>query len=449
MTVVPAGGDRRTDQGMASMTRGRHGMKDGAMVDTGRRFGSWIGLAFLVLTLLHVARGSIAFFDPAAERDVHTRWQEVQTLKMGLDPNTLHHRVKKFLPLWEQGLWKDPEMSFPAHLALDKRSHAIGVYPTWTYVLGLPLHWPSDLRQALVWYFLLELACVAALYRAATSFWGIHWRTGAWSTLALSSTAAAVQTGNYALLSVAALAGTATALQARRPALAAVCFAFAMLKPTIAAPFAIALVFDRTGRAALALATGLLVALALAFASYTGSSVTESIVGALSHAEHFVTHVGGLPAAVDARTTEFDLAAQFASAALVLALAFAVVAIGARNDPSLAFAVLSAASVTWTYHRHYDFVVLYFLLGHLLVGVVRARSAGTLSVMMFLFVSTGLLLWLPASWVGGIEHVGVRIAWFDLVALAALAMALIESRKGLAAGRVACVGRVGSDASIR
>lgn len=350
------------------------------------------------LWLLHTGHGV----------DMQTRWQETQYLLRGVDPNTRTARVDG----------ADVDVRFD-DLAFSGREVPEGVYPPWSYVLALPLLAPPTLDSATLWFTLVNAALVAALALWAGAY---GWRVGGPATalacalalLALDGIGRTLVVGNYGVVVLALLAASLVALERGRAALAGALFGAALLKPTLAGPFALAIAFvafarDRRGVArAAGGALAVLLGASLAFWWMSGTDPLTSLLKGQSRVPYFVTDGGGstvlwrshlrLPEIV---IGGFHLElAQYAGMALALALGAAAAFAVRRARPLEQFGLASVVAMTWTYHRPYDSLLLVFLLlallRHALPGAGRgARVAAALGTGL-----VGFTLWLPSRYLG-------------------------------------------------
>jgi hypothetical protein len=297
--------------------------------------------------------------------------------------------------------------------------------PPWGYPFGLLLtapEWP-----AVRVYF----AVINALALAVLMWWAyreprmapphVRWLL-AGAVFAFGGSCTATEVGQVSIVVTALLAGALMLDRMQRQAAAGLLVALALIKPTIAAPFAVALlVAGRYRAAAAAAAYG---AAACAF--------TWSVTGALPH--HMLQQMAaGAAKYAGAGTLGLNdvlaaagvvSAAQVALAPLIVTVPAMALMAMARQSLTLSFAVAAVWGRLWTYHKSYDDVMLAFLLIPLgvLALVHRSRAASAA------FVLVGAVSWIPGRLLAVPE-----IQMLQLVAWpAALAVLVVSLRGGFA-----------------
>lgn len=256
-------------------------------------------------------------------------------------------------------------------------------YPPASYLLLLPwVHWPTSGATRAAWAVLsvgltawLALLCVRA--SGATSLAGRAF--AALLPLSMYATAATLRLGQMGLLLVPLLLAGCIAIATRPRSLrrdlgSAALLTIALVKPTIAPPF-MWFAFYRGGWRVTALIVGAYAALTLAAASFQDATLPELVRGWL-----------GQRANIDFAPTQGNLYAWLAIAGWDRHLAEASLAVLAvlggwtwlhrAADPWKLLAVAAITARVWSYHHHYDDVLLLFPLLALLRDVNAANAAG-------------------------------------------------------------------------
>lgn len=256
-------------------------------------------------------------------------------------------------------------------------------YPPASYLLLLPwLHWPTPETARLAWAALsigltawLSVLCVRA--SGATS---LAARTfAALLPLSMYATAATLRLGQMGLLLLPLLLVGGIVIATRPRSLrrdlgGAALLTIALVKPTIAPPF-MWLAFFRGGWRVTTLIVGAYVVLTFAAASFQEASLPGLIRGWLGQRDN-----------IDFAPTQGNLYAWLALVGWDRHLAEASLAVLAllggwtwrqRNaDPWKLLAVAAITARVWSYHHHYDDVLLLFPLIALLRDVNAASAAG-------------------------------------------------------------------------
>jgi hypothetical protein len=297
-----------------------------------------------------------------------------------------------------------------------------GSQPPWAYVFGVLLTWPEwpDVRA----YF----ALINVIALALLMWWAWHLPRDATADTRLLLMAAvgafggactATEVGQVSIVVTALLAGALWSDRAGRPYLSGLLVALAMIKPTIAAPFAAALLLTARYRATIAAAAYGALASAIAWV-VTGVAPWEMLRQMAAASATFIND--GTIGLVDIAS----LLGMSPEATVVLPLIVAVpgLALMARVRPSLplAFAVASIWGRLWTYHKSYDDVMLVFVLvplGAYALARVPSRAAAAA------FLAMGALAWIPGRLLALVEVQMLQLAIWP----AALAVLLTLSRQ--------------------
>ena len=298
--------------------------------------------------------------------------------------------------------------------------------PPWGYPLGLILTWPAW-PEVRVYFAVLNAAALAFL------MWWAYRQAGEAprevrllmmaAVFAFGGSCTATEVGQISIVVTALLAAALWFDQSQRHGLCGLFVALAMIKPTIAAPFAVALVVTGRFRAAAAAAS---YGLAAAGATWliTGASPFHMLQQLSTSAASYVGD--GTLGLVDVLgALGVGSSAQVALAPLIVAVPGLVLMARSRPSLGLAFAVAAVWGRLWTYHKSYDDVMLVFLLVPLGVLAFERRSRGALAA----FVGMGLLAWIPGRLLVLPEIQMLQLAVWPF----ALAFLILSARAGSAA----------------
>jgi len=296
----------------------------------------------------------------------------------------------------------------------------VGSQPPWSYQFGQLLTWPA--WPAVRTYFAsLNLVALAFLM-----LWAYHLARDVSlegrlllmaAVFAFGGSCTATEVGQISIIVTALLAGALWCDRAGHPYWCGVLVALSMIKPTIAAPFAVALMVAGRYRAAGAAAAYGAVATAITW-----------IVTATSPIVMLRQMADGAAAYITAGTFgPVDLAALLGAspAAMVwipLSLAVPGLVLMAVVRPSLplCFAIATVWARLWTYHKSYDDVMLVFVLvplGVLAFGHARSTVAAAA------FFAMGVLAWVPGRVLAITE---VQIAQLAVWPIALLVLVHLE-----------------------
>ena len=342
--------------------------------------------ALLVLGLSYFVKGSYYMFTSAG--DFRMRWAEQRYVFRGKDPSAAWERQNAVI----NGL-QVPARVENATLEPDLGPIEQVPYPPWAYVTGALFTWPSSFEGARALFGAVNLVAFACLLA-----WAIHLGTAGFGlsgwVLALSvfGTASIYTTfgnGQYGVLVLAALAGTALLAERGKWLLAGVLFAAALTKVTLAAPFAVALLFSKYIKT-VATACIYIACASSAVALNVHSDPVTMLLGMFSAAEHVVNQGYSL-------INPLMLLGMNARLAMIIA-AVGTIGIGSavmwliRREPLLTqFAIAGAVSRLWTYHAHYDNLIMLLLL--MALGTLPKQSQSV----RITFAVVGLSLWVPGS----------------------------------------------------
>ena len=330
----------------------------------------------------YLARG--AYFAFSSSADFQLRWTEQQYVFRGKNPSAV-------IPL---SRLPDPRRESYRDLPPDPDlGTAIGGYPPWAYFTGAVFAWPSSFVAAR-WYFAgINLVLLALLLAWAVRPAGpADRRLGllfAASLLATSSICTTLGLGQYGVIVLAALVGAYQLDQRGRSLLAGVLLGVAMIKVTLAGPFLLPFLLRQRWKTVLSAAAYVGLGALVVWPAIDASPfvwLTE-VLGTASH------YVGDN--SVVSLTVGSGLGARDAVkiAAVVTTAAALVVLYLWRHASMLSlFAIASVAARFWTYHTHYDNLILIFLMLALGVHALRHDRAWAWTG----FVAVGLSLWFPA-----------------------------------------------------
>ena len=297
-----------------------------------------------------------------------------------------------------------------------------GSQPPWAYAFGAVLTWPE--WPAVRAYF--ALVNVVAL--AFLMWWAYHLPRDATAEArvllmaavgAFGGACTATEVGQVSIVVTALLAGALWSDRSGLPYLCGILVALAMIKPTIAAPFAVALLVTARYRAAIAAAGYAVLA----------SSITWMVTGVTPW--HMLQQMAAASTTFinDGTLGLVDIASLIgmspaATVVLPLVVALPGLALMAMVRPSLpfAFAVASVWGRLWTYHKSYDDLMLVFVLvplGAYALGRVPSRTA------LAAFLAMGVLAWIPGRLLALVEVQMLQLAIWPV----ALAVLLTLSRQ--------------------
>jgi len=264
--------------------------------------------------------------------------------------------------------------------------------PPWGYPFGLVLTWPA--WPAVRAYF----AAVNAAALAFLMWWAYREPRDAppevrlllaGAVFAFGGSCTATEVGQVSIVVTALLAGALCCDRAGHPFLSGILVALAMIKPTIAAPFAVALLVAGRYKAVLAAAIYGTAAAAVTWMT-TGASPVHMLqqlaAGAAKYVDAGTLGVMDLLAAFGVVSS-----AQVALTPLLVSVPAAALMVICKHSLPLTFAVAAVWGRLWTYHKSYDDVMLALLLVPLGVIAFSTRSRAALVS----FAAIGVLTWIP------------------------------------------------------
>jgi hypothetical protein len=298
----------------------------------------------------------------------------------------------------------------------DPYDFMTGSQPPWAYPLGLLLTWP-EWPAVRAYFALLNLSALAFLM-----WWAYHLprdATPEGRLLLMSAVGAfggsctATEVGQISIIVTALLAGALWSDSKGRVYLCGFLVALAMIKPTISAPFAVALILTGRYRAAAVaaayggLATGVTWIV-------TGASPIHMLQQMAAGATTFIND--GTLGLVDVASLLGASPAAIVVLPLLVAVPGLVLMAVVRPSLPLAFAVASVWGRLWTYHKSYDDLMLVFVLVPLgACALTRLPSRPALAT----FFAMGVLAWIPGRVLALVEVQMLQLAVWPL-ALAVL-----------------------------
>jgi hypothetical protein len=293
----------------------------------------------------------------------------------------------------------------------DPHDFMLGSQPPWGYEFGLLLTWP-EWPAVRAYFALLNLIALAFLM-----WWAYHLPRDATPEArlllmsavgAFGGSCTATEVGQVSIIATALLAGALVCDRVGRPYLCGILVALAMIKPTIAASFAIALIITARYRAAAAAALYGALASGVTWI-VTGASPMHMLEQMAAGATTFISD--GTFGLVDmASRVGLSPAATVALPLLVAVPGLVLMGI-VRPSLPLAFAVASVWGRLWTYHKSYDDLMLVFVLvplGACALGRLPSRAA------LAAFVAMGALAWIPGRLLALVEVQMLQLAVWPL-----------------------------------
>lgn len=307
------------------------------------------------------------------------------------------------------------------------------IYPPYAFALFTPLFSPPGYRADRALYHALSIAALAlmAWYGARQlRFAGpAAAALGAAIPLAFSGNYVALCQGQFSIICTGLVIAQLLLLEKNRPAAAGLCWALAMLKPQMAAAFALVfLVGQRRNLLGLVVGIAFLVALSAVALLWTGTTPENLVVnGWLSHRIDHLTHqsnaagvwMGVLGFAPLQATALATAGLAFASAAAWFFLPRLTESISLEKTAALSAAIGYAGF----YHVHYDNMMLFPLLLALVSGGFVQRSAP-------LFTASAVLAFIcfaEPDTIVGLAQSSAGFRWFVLLWPLASCAALLAS----------------------
>jgi hypothetical protein len=267
-----------------------------------------------------------------------------------------------------------------------------GSQPPWGYPVGVAMTWPE---WPVVRAYFAVLNVIALAFLMAWAYAESRDAPVAARLLLMAAVAAfggsctATEVGQISIIVTALLAGALWCDHRNHSYWCGLLVGLALIKPTISAPFAIALVIAGRFRAAAAAAGYAAAATAVTW-TVTGDSPLRMLEQMAAGAAKYVD--AGTLGVMDALAA-FGVvsSAQVAMTPLVVSVPALAVMWLHRHSLTLAFAVAAVWGRLWTYHKSYDDVMLALVLVPLGVVAFTTRSRSVWAA----FAALGAVSWIP------------------------------------------------------
>jgi hypothetical protein len=368
--------------------------------------------ALFALGLLYLVKGSYYMFTSAG--DFKLRWAEQHYVFRGKDPSLVWERQNAV----EKGL-QVPVRAQNATLEPDLGPLA-GAYPPWAYVTGALFTWTSSFQTARALFAAANLVTLAWLLAWAIRLGSVGFGLSGWvlslSVFATGSICTTFGNGQYGVMVLAALAGTALFAERGNWLLAGVLFAAALTKVTLAAPFALALLFSKYIKTVATACIYIACASGVVALSVHSDPVTM-VKGMFSAEEHVANQGYSLINPLMFLGMNARLAMIIAAMGTI-GIGSAVMWLIRREQLLTQFAIAGVVSRLWTYHSQYDNLIMLFLL--MALGMLPGHSKRV----RITFAVAGFALWAPAR---ACDFAAFRV--FQLVAwIACSAILVLQTR---------------------
>jgi len=309
------------------------------------------------------------------------------------------------------------------------------VYPPYAFPMYAAFFWPPNFQWARGVLHVLSLSALGVLMWYGASQLAFAGRAAALLGVAVplvfSGNFTALKVGQFSVICIGLLALQIILLKNGRSSLAGLCWALAMIKPHIALPFAALFLLRRQWRG---LVVGGMAVVALSGFALWWTSVPAPalwVQGVATQKLQFVQEESyGAGLWIGAFGVEPRLA-MLAGLALTgfFALSLLVPFVRERLSIEQAAAVCAVLATALFYHRHYDNLLLVFLLLPVLAGVFRSKSPMLLLGASLLLLSVGIHQ-------GVVERFFGDARWFHWYALlvppGVLALWLLRREQGAA-----------------
>jgi hypothetical protein len=289
------------------------------------------------------------------------------------------------------------------------KSKAHSVYPPWALPMFAPFFGAGDFVVARVVLQALSLAGLAAMMWLGWRELAPHgWQAGALGmalAAGISGNCSALALGQFSILCAGLLASQVLAMRAKREVLAGMCWAFAMIKPQIALPFALLFLLERQWRGVI---TGGAVLAALSAAAFWWTGVSPMDFFAAGPATEKLRFVRDSGYVGTLWIDWLDLPPRLATGIALGVLGLCGIALLLR-DWRGRIPLLNAAGVcamlgfVLFYHRQYDNQMLFPLMLAMAAVALREKTAVPLALATLLALS----LYLPAGMVARSEVLSV------------------------------------------
>lgn len=333
--------------------------------------------------------------------------------------------------LFEKGAYPH---RFVAEAAGFSGVESYAIYPPYTYPMLAAVFWPRSLEGARVIFQILTAAALVFLMYYGAKELAFAGRPalllGAAIPYAMTGNCSAVALGQFTIICVAFLALQILLLKRDQPVLAGICWAFAMLKPQIGVTFALLFLVGPKWRGLFA---GGLTLTALTAFAFWWTNVHPLDFWTHGVASHQLKFIDELHQGAGLWITGLGINPQLAVLVGLLLIGAASVAVllhpFVRSHLTIETAAAAAAvlSMTFIYHRHYDNLLLVFLLLPLVAATLRHKGWLLYSATTFL----ALIVYTPAGVLSKLGQIAFVTDWFVFaIPIAACAVLLLSSREG-------------------
>lgn len=377
----------------------------------------WLAVAAVLLlgSAAYWAKGVTLLFAESGGVDLRQRWLEQQYVFRGQNPFDVTYAAF--------GTGKPPRHPRPSDADPDL-GPTDGGYPGWAYTTGALWLWPPwpAMKPTFLLLSVISAGTIAAwAYRLGRRRGFCEGVFLAAAATAISATSTTVHVGQYGLIVTALLFGTLVACEAEAAVAGGILLGMALLKPTIAGPFVLALAIGGQWLAA-AVALAYVAVSAAAVSYWVNTPPDEMLSQLLANGATYVDdRSAGLVIPLMALGLSRSAVTPLLAGGVMLPATAWMVAL--RRRPMLdLFAVAAVAGRLWSYHKNYDNMMLVFLLAALGVRVIRP---GVSSWTVAAFVAAGVSLGTPAGLTESAGFLSFQIvAW--LAGLAAISWDRID-----------------------
>jgi hypothetical protein len=364
----------------------------------------WVILPFVVLgTLQRIVVDSEKLVVSEQKFDVpdlYMRWAEVRWIRAGFSPPQVKQivRAARAADASPETLRKYHRLQSIELLEICEKDpdRLLNGYPPFSYVTLAALLWWPSLRTAHLLFWLIDTAALVAVSVWTRRLVGAQGLGAAlpliWSYLGMYGLAYVYEYGTLSLFVTLCLLICMWLLDDRDSILGGFLMGLALVKPTIALPFLLALLMKRRWKAAsVAVVYNGLSAVAVCW--WTATPILAWMRSVSASATTFVAEgVGLLRLLTFIPHADFGFAMK-AIAPVCLVTAGITMYRYSRFPLRVHFAIAAVTSLMWSYFKSYDCAVSVFLLVPLGAAVVQRRTP----VLMWAFALPVFFLWLPDS----------------------------------------------------
>jgi len=300
-----------------------------------------------------------------------------------------------------------------------------GVYPPWSYVLGMPFAPPFSFPLVKFWFWVVNCACLFLI-----SYWAskaiptasirLRW-LAALTCTAIGGNLSAISLGQYSIVTAACLAGGVLLLQRDRPVLPGLLFGFSLVKPQVAILHVGGLIFRNPRRYWRPVVfAGIVIAAASLFAWFWTRTDPVTMFLHAGRAATYWSHPYDRSIYYAGFKYHMDPFLRSIILAAVAVVASSAAAIRLRRASLVdQLAVCSVLSMLLLVHSSYDNIMLAFLA----IALMRRAIVANRSVPLVLYLLVGFTLWVP-----GPPRVNLRGVEYLVWALGALYLIIVPLR---------------------